>query len=44
MKDKNCCDKEELRNEKAQKSQKSQKNRKSESFNDCDKKSEDKMH
>lgn len=41
MKDKNCCDKEELRNEKAQKSQK---NRKSESFNDCDKKSEDKMH
>lgn len=44
MKDKNCCDREERRSEKAQKSQKAQKNRKSESFNDCDKKSEDKMH
>lgn len=45
MKEKNCCDKKEERiSEKAQKSQKAQKNRKSESFNDCDKKSEDKMH
>ena len=45
MKEKNCCDKkEENRSEKAQKPQKAQKNRKSESFSDCDKKNQDKMH
>lgn len=44
MREKNCCDNIENKNEKARKSQKAQKNRKSERITDCDKQSEDKMH
>lgn len=44
MKEKNCNEKSDFRNEKSQKNQKSQKSQKNEKNNNCDKQSDEKRY